>query len=93
MPPGRPALGSPPIPPKGELPPRTPPDAGCPGFGKDEVGETLAGAGEGDGAAKALPPKLGVAGGDVTVCPQTGHGPLTPAIWAGTVSVVLHALH
>ena len=31
--------------------------------------------------------------GDVMVCPQTGQGPVTPAIWAGTVSTVLHALH
>ena len=33
------------------------------------------------------------AGGDVTTWPQVGHGPLTPAMWAGTVSWVRQALH
>lgn len=31
--------------------------------------------------------------GEVMVCPQTGHGPVTPAICEGTVSTVWHALH
>jgi hypothetical protein len=35
----------------------------------------------------------GVAAGDVTVCPQVGHGPLIPAMWDGTVSWVRQAPH
>jgi hypothetical protein len=31
--------------------------------------------------------------GEVMVCPHTGHGPETPAMYEGTVSTVWHALH
>jgi hypothetical protein len=34
-----------------------------------------------------------LAGGEVTTWPQVGQGPLTPAMWAGTVSWVRQALH
>lgn len=34
-----------------------------------------------------------VAGGEVTTWPHVGQGPLTPAMWAGTVSWVRQALH
>lgn len=33
------------------------------------------------------------AAGEVTVWPHVGHGPLTPAIWTGTVSCVRQAAH
>lgn len=53
-----------------------------------------AGGAGGDGAT----PNIGagvplLAGGEVTTCPQVGQGPLTPAMWAGTVSWVRQALH
>ena len=45
------------------------------------------------GGAKAGGACGGGAIGEVTVWPQVGHGPLTPAIDRGTVSVVPQALH
>ena len=50
--------------------------------GAANIGGANAGAAGGDGAI-----------GEVTVCPQVGQGPLTPAIDTGTVSVVPQALH
>lgn len=50
----------------------------------------------GAGAAGWAMPNIGagtLAGGDVTTCPHVGQGPLTPAMWAGTVSWVRQALH
>lgn len=59
------------------------------GEGAGIAGGGAAGAGgHCDGAVKSAA-ATGWAAGEVTVWPQFGHGPETPAIWAGTVKVVL----
>jgi len=66
--------------------------AGAAGAGAEAGGADIAGAANA-GGAKAGGAGGGGAIGEVTVCPQVGHGPLTPAICTGTVSVVPQALH
>lgn len=68
-------------------------DSGAAGAGFGWLHGIAGAAGGIAGAANAGGAGGGGALGEVTVWPQVGHGPLTPAIDTGTVSVVPQALH
>lgn len=64
------------------------------------MGDCIAGGQDGAGACAATGAdhcgtgdSAGAGMGEVTVCPQLGHGPVTPAICAGTVRVVWQKPH
>ena len=65
----------------------------CGGAGGQAGGPAGAGAGTGGGDQCCTGAATGAGWGEVTVCPQLGHGPETPAICAGTVRVVRQKPH